>query len=111
MSKVGDICPNCKSGVLELVNSNFPYNIDYLQCINCDSTYNLNNMSKVIKCIGCLDCKDTIVICNLAYYLKLPLYLVTSYDSWEEGTKDTFSIETPVWCPLKNEGDITIKIK
>ena len=81
-------------------------------------------MSKVIECKGCLDCpfryddynpdsvvgKDTLMVCNLAHYLKLPLYLVTAYDSWEiDNVK--FKIDTPWWCPLKNYGDITVKIK
>jgi len=39
--KPGDKCPHCKKGVLELVMSNEPYNTNYLQCDNCDSTYNL----------------------------------------------------------------------
>jgi len=46
----------------------------------------------------------------LAEFLKLPLYLITSYDSWQEDNID-FTIDTPIWCPLKNYGDITVKIK
>ena len=80
-------------------------------------------MSKVIECKGCLDCpfryddyhpdsmgKDTIVCCTLAEHLKLPLYLIASYDTWEIEDEGTFSIDTPMWCPLKNEGEVTIKI-
>ena len=79
-------------------------------------------MSKVIECKGCIDCpfryddyhpdslgKDTVVVCNLAHHLELPLYLVVSYDSWEMDNIH-FSIHTPMWCPLKNEGDVTVKI-
>ena len=80
-------------------------------------------MSKVIECKGCIDCpfryddynseslgKDTIVVCNLAHHLELPLYLIKSYDSWEIDNV-AFSIEIPCWCPLKNYGDVTVKIK
>ncbi len=80
-------------------------------------------MNKVIECKGCVNCpfkyrdydsnsigNDTIIVCNLAEFLKLPLYLITSYDSWQEDNID-FTIDTPIWCPLKNYGDITVKIK
>ena len=80
-------------------------------------------MSKVIECKGCLDCpfryddynpdsmgKDTVVVCNLAHHLELPLYLVVSYDSWQEDDVE-FKIDTPMWCPLKNYGDTTVKLK
>ena len=80
-------------------------------------------MSKVIECKGCLDCPfryddyngdsvgyDTLTLCVLARRLDLPLYLIKSYDSWEVDNID-FTIETPCWCPLKNYGDITVKIK
>ena len=40
--KVGDVCPHCKDATLDLVKEDFPYNIDHLQCPNCDSTYNLD---------------------------------------------------------------------
>lgn len=80
-------------------------------------------MSKVIECKGCIDCPfkyrdydgyslghDTIIVCNLAEYLGLPLYLITSYDSWQEDTID-FTIQTPIWCPLKNTEEMIIKLK
>lgn len=79
-------------------------------------------MSKLIECKGCLDCpfryddyhpdsmgKDTLVVCNIAHHLELPLYLVASYYSWEADSVG-FGINTPVWCPLKNEGEITVKL-
>ena len=122
MNKIGDVCPHCEEDKLVLIKGNEPYNIDHLQCPSCDSTYNLEeNMNKVIECKGCLDCpfryddyspdslgKDTVVVCNLAHFLKLPLYLVKSYDSWSEDDVN-FTIETPIWCPLKRE-DITVKL-
>jgi len=37
----GEKCPHCNEGKLELVNGNYPYNIDHLQCNICDSTFNL----------------------------------------------------------------------
>jgi len=40
--EAGDECPHCQTGTLELVKGNGPYNVDHLQCDNCDSTYNLN---------------------------------------------------------------------
>ena len=80
-------------------------------------------MSKVIECKGYLDCpfryddydpdsmgKDTLVVCNLAHHLELPLYLVVLYDSWQEDDVE-FKIDTPCWCPLKNYGDIAVKLK
>lgn len=36
-----DICPHCKKGILELIeiDEDDVYNIDYLMCDECDSTY------------------------------------------------------------------------
>jgi hypothetical protein len=39
--KVGDVCPHCKRGKLELVKEDYPWTTDHLQCDSCDSTYNL----------------------------------------------------------------------
>jgi len=39
--KIGDKCPHCKKGILELVKGNEPFTIDHLQCNICDSTFNL----------------------------------------------------------------------
>ena len=38
----GDQCLHCKEGTLTLIKEDYPYNIDHLQCISCDSTYILN---------------------------------------------------------------------
>jgi len=39
--KPGDICPRCKAGILELIQTEDSdiYNIDYLMCDECNSTY------------------------------------------------------------------------
>ena len=77
-----------------------------------------------IECKGCIDCPfryddyngdsvgyDTLTLCVLARRLDLPLYLIKSYDTWEVENEGTFSIDTPMWCPLKNYGDIAVKLK
>ena len=42
--KPGDLCPHCKKGILELIDveENEIYNIDYLMCDECDSTYTVD---------------------------------------------------------------------
>lgn len=42
-------CLKCKSGILEKVNGTEPYNQDYLQCNNCDSTFNIIEFEDKIK--------------------------------------------------------------
>lgn len=48
MLNFGDECPHCKEhksekvGVLRLIRGDEPYNVDYLECNECSSTYNLD---------------------------------------------------------------------
>lgn len=37
--KINDICPNCNEGKIELIKGDEPFNIDYLKCNLCDSSY------------------------------------------------------------------------
>ena len=37
--KIGDVCPHCKEGKLELVYEVEPWNPEFLICPECDSTY------------------------------------------------------------------------
>jgi hypothetical protein len=37
-------CLKCTSGNLEKVTGTEPYNQDYLQCDNCDSTFNIDEL-------------------------------------------------------------------
>ena len=40
-NRYGAKCPHCKKGFLVIVDGSYPFNFKYLQCPNCDSTYNL----------------------------------------------------------------------
>lgn len=75
---------------------------------------------KVKCCGGCPFCvteinsdsigDDTILYCNLAYFLKSKNYVIDSFDSFssDEIVDDTKVEETtPIFCPLNN---VSVKI-
>jgi uncharacterized protein YbaR (Trm112 family) len=35
------LCPHCKKDHLKYMDADEPWNMEYLQCPNCDSTYNI----------------------------------------------------------------------
>jgi len=38
------ICPHCQLGILELVIPSRPFDMEHLQCNNCNSTYTLDDI-------------------------------------------------------------------